>query len=353
MVALGTGKRIENAGLKEQCYEDYFYGKDTVIEDAFAQQEGKFDRALGDLSPKHLEALTEEQVETIRFFMHYQSLRTLGAAEEQNSLTDAVAKSVLSKDTRFADVDLSKVSVKSGNPQLENLYLASETIPLTLDLEIKFLVSDKKLGFVLSDHPVLACNSFAENHPVLREVGGSTGLALKGLQRFLPVSPRVCIALYDPTTYVYGSPARRCCKVSLRDIRILNALQAATAHECVYFDPDLTPADEVAWLLEHRAENRGWREVRIYEGPVTPRSPGMTSQIVAHEKPSLRVGRQFEFLRVIDSGVYAYPRIPPRSPELVQLTEQYQALLRGEVEKKRQERERAAKGGSPDGTPET
>src|SRR2546427_219268 len=55
MVVLGTGKRIENASLKEQYYEDYFYGKDGAIEEAFAQLEGKFSDALGDLSCLHLE----------------------------------------------------------------------------------------------------------------------------------------------------------------------------------------------------------------------------------------------------------------------------------------------------------
>jgi len=37
---LRLGKLLRNVGLKEQCYRDYFYGKDLARENQFARQEG-------------------------------------------------------------------------------------------------------------------------------------------------------------------------------------------------------------------------------------------------------------------------------------------------------------------------
>ena len=36
---LATGRRVDDAQLKAQCYRDYFYGKDEVLENAFAKLE--------------------------------------------------------------------------------------------------------------------------------------------------------------------------------------------------------------------------------------------------------------------------------------------------------------------------
>ncbi len=216
LVVLGTGQRIDGASLKAQCYEDYFYGEDPAVENAFAKVEGEYHSALGDFSAERLEGLSEADLFLIRFLVHLQKARTVGAAEELNQLHDTVAKQVLSKDARrLAEIGLNLDDIRIGveRPQNERLVQCAMTAPLVFDLEVRFLIAGHKLGFVTSDHPVVACNQWAENHPRFQYYQGNAGLAARGLQYFLPVSPRVCIAMYDAEVYRYGSPKRKVCQI--------------------------------------------------------------------------------------------------------------------------------------------
>jgi hypothetical protein len=312
--------------MKEQCYEDYFYGEDGAIENAFADLEGKFANAIGNLSERSLNGLSDEDIAAVQFFIHYQRARTLAASAALDAFNDLTAKTFLSKHPEFADFPFDKVKIGVEKPQLESLYYATTTSLLVLDLEVKFLVSDKKLGFIVSDHPVIAYNQWAEHHPNLSHYNGTTGLALKGLQFFVPVSPRVCIAMFDPTTYAYGSGKRRTCGIGMHDIRLLNALQACTAHECVYFDPALTPPDELQRILKERASRSGWKTPKMFETAEVPRPDGTTSQLVGFSSPELRIGAKFGFARVTDVGDYEDHHggsLPVRNRELVEYTEEF------------------------------
>jgi hypothetical protein len=48
------GKRIDGASIGKQCYGDYFYGSDNVMEKSFADSEAKMAAFLGDLAPARL-----------------------------------------------------------------------------------------------------------------------------------------------------------------------------------------------------------------------------------------------------------------------------------------------------------
>jgi hypothetical protein len=339
VLLVGEGKTIDGAPLRQQCYEDYFYGHDGGIENAFAAVEGRFTTALGDLSRDHLDSLSENQIDDVRLFVHYQRLRTRGAADEVDEFNEALAKNVLSKDDRFKDLDFEKVRIKTNGAQFNSLHNAMTSFPLALDLEIKFLVSDKKLGFVVSDDPVLSYNQYVEHHPVLgRWPAGSTGLGLKGLQLFLPVSPRVCVAMYDPGSYVFGSIKRRTCDISVHDIRFLNSLQAVNARDCVYFHPDFTPNDELDPLRREHAKHLEWRKPRFFESPLVRRPDGLLSQLVMYSRPDLRFGARFGFVRVTDRTSYeGYDRghLPVRSERLMDLAEQYNEFIEAMIKEKR------------------
>lgn len=343
LLAFRSEKRVDGASLKEQCYEDYFYGRDGGIEEGFAKLEGEFAALLGDLSQEHLDTVPLEETDKIRQFVHYQRLRTAGAAADVNDFGEALAKSVLSKDARVADV-LDKVRIKAKKPQFESLHHAVTGFPLVLDLGVRFLLADKKKTFIVSDNPVVASNQYVEHHPVLREhPSGSTGLAVKGLQLFLPVSPRVCIALFDKGTYRYGSDTRLTCRASSSDIQLLNVLQAANAQECIYFNPSQLDEAELVRLRRERAKYEGWKVPKFSEGPLTRRPDGLLSQIIMSSAPELRLGAKFNFLKVTDDTTYeGYDRgiLPPRSEKLLDLHEEYCKFIDTKTEQARAERTR-------------
>ncbi len=335
-IALESRIAFEKGGIAEQCYEDYFYGKDGELENSFAAEEGKIAGLLQDLSQEGLESIPVDDLRSIVFFMHYQHYRTFSAAEYVDNLADAHAKALiktalpitLENGHVVTEGDLDLVEVKSPMPQITSLHLAAGFTPLLLDLEIKFLLRGDLPGFMISDNPVAFYNQFMEHHGDLRQCRGSTGLAVKGLQMFLPVSPNVCIAVYDPTTYCYGSPSRRTCSVSTRDTLLINQLQALYAYECVYYDDNCTDQyrDAVLQIRKHHDVHTP----QLVAGPLRQRSDGKLSQIVENWAREARIGAKFSFARVINAQSYRgyHSKVPPiRSPELFAYQQDYQRRL--------------------------
>src|ERR1039457_2376408 len=332
LCVLTSGKFVQIAPLGEQCYENYFYGTDGGMEAAFGEMEGAFKAAIGDLSPGHLETVSIEQLHLICRFVHYQKFRTAGAADESAEFIDGLAKRVMAKDSRVSEDMLAKVKIGPEEPQHETLYHAAEAEPLLLDLDVKFLVSDKKLGFVLSDNPVASYNQWMEHHPLFSHLAGDGGIALRGLQWFLPLSPKVCVAVFDPGAYEYGSPRRRTCGLAVRDIRLLNTLQALRARECIYFDPRLTADEEVVRLCWQR-DTHATSSVSFTESEMREMPDGTRRVVLLAEFPSARLGTQLGCVRVNkDAKLFHRDGFPfaIRSPALVNLMEQWSNTLEKE-----------------------
>lgn len=335
-LVLDSGIAFEEGGIAQQCYEDYFYGKDGELENSFAAEEAKIASLLQDLSQQGLESIPIEDLGRIVFFMHYQKYRTFSAAEYVDDLADAHLKALikptlpvtLENGLVITEENLDLARVRTSMPQLRSLFVGAGFTPLLLDLEIKFLLRGDPPGFMISDNPVAFYNQFIEHNKDLQHCKGSTGLAVKGLQMFLPVSPNVCIAVYDPTTYCYGSPARRSCSVSKRDALLINQLQALHAHECLYYDDGCTDQyrDAVIQIRKHHDVHTP----QLVAGPLRQRSDGKLSMPVENWALEARIGAKFSFARVINVQSYrGYPTmVPPiRSPELFAYQQDYQRRL--------------------------
>ena|GEM_PF-5873618 len=323
-VLVDTGTVIPVSSIATQCYEDYFYGIDGTLEKAFGITEGQFSSALGDLSAEHLEKISPDDLHQIRLFVHYQRMRTLAAAEALNDSTDAFLKKIL------AHVDLppapegfglDSLRIELEKPQLMNVYQAAATQPLLLDLEVKFLFASRGAGFVVSDHPVVASNQWAEHHPRFGDYDGTSGLALRGLQWFLPLTPTTCIAVFDPEVYRYGSPKRRVCTIGSRDVRLLNTLQGANAYQSIFFDPRITPRDEVQRILRERSSLLAFRKAVVSEGDLL-RPDGTIGQLIQMTSREVKVRRRLNCIEVVrfdDYDGYRSVVLPVRSAELVEL----------------------------------
>ncbi len=335
VVILSTGKRIDSVGLKEQCAESYFYGEDGVLEKGFEAGERRFSEVVGDLGAARLAALTTADLFQIKLFVHYQRLRTAGAAEQMDQLTAKTAKELMPRGPSFERLpDFDGIRVRLTNAPQFLFAQATMLTPVLVDLAVKFLISDHSLGLVLSDDPVIVCNQYAEHHPVLGppcSPGGTTGLAMKGLQLFLPVSPRVCIAVFDPGTYEYGSPTNSLVRLGLGDVRLLNTMQVANAAKCIYFDKRAGTDSEVRRLIEARRKFTDWRTPHVTATPFTPRGDGTYSNFLLHEIPDLRVGKRLSCVKVIRSEADNLGHLPPRSPELLSAPEDFERFLRAKA----------------------
>jgi hypothetical protein len=328
------GKRIDGASLRDQCYADYFYGADNLLEKSFAAEESQMAAFFGDLSPARFQTLAPDDVDRLRRFVGYQRARTRGAAEHLSKLAGAFMKNSikgtlsLQADPEFAPEDLDLVEVRLNEAQRDAVWMAAKTAPILLDLAVKFITTDRTTGFVISDHPVVAYNQFAEHHPRLRHYPTSTGLALKGLQLFMPLSPSMTLAVFDPATYQYGgsSPV---CRAGPGDVAHLNRMQAVNAHDCFYFDPDRMGDDAVRDLVVTRDRHPSLYEKHVATGPIV-KGDRTASQMVVVRHPEIRLSAKLSFVRTLDGRSYERyegPTIPVRSQELLRVAELYGQLL--------------------------
>ncbi len=348
LYAFKTEIKILQASLKEQCYADYFYGMENSVEDGFAAMESEFSSIIGDLSSEKIDKISAEERHKIKQYIHFQRARTLGAARDINHVNDELMRNMFSKiieknkshHPELADVkkeDLEEVHFETVNPQYISLVNAAQTAPILSDLSIKFLHNDSAIGFVLSDNPVVFYNQWAEHHPRFQRYPGITGLASKGLQIFMPLSPGICLTLFDPTTYAYGRHDSQICTLGKLDIERINTLQAINSFDCIYFDEKLTADVEINRLREQRKRflERSFPRVRDISVHANVNSTAPPAEMIGVATSDLKIGAKFSFVRVIDTNqfkTYRTAMLPVRNPELAEFTEVFGQWLKKKYE---------------------
>lgn len=228
--------KIDTANLKNQCYKDYFYGKDLTVEHALGITEStvsaillKVDRA-GILppprSPDHL---------ILILYILIQYGRTVYAADSLDEMTDKIMKQVYGPMAEEKGIDLNKVNIGLANVSQYSLSLTTQTYPLVLDLEYKLLRNCTGEKLITSDNPVVLYNQFLS----FRKGCSNTGLASKGLQIFFPLDSKQIMLLYDSAIYRVGSDKKIVIDINYnKDIYNLNTLQMCSASENIYFEDD-------------------------------------------------------------------------------------------------------------------
>lgn len=315
---LGSGKLHSNASIGDQCAQDYFYGRDGHMEEAFGQSERAVAPILkrvheGDVSgfdgpyrtstfPELVEQLDELKVHPLyllREYVYYQHCRTAASAEALEDACDAELKWWLQRDPRFlkkipdASELFEKVKIVPSSAIEQVLYYSGSFHFATLDLTVKFLVAEKPT-FVLADHPVVLRNQYAEQR---EQAPGSLGIMARGLQMFMPVSPTITVAIYDADVYVCGARDGVVVRVSARNAAALNEMQVMNAHECLYVHPDMdTDLTELrsTWL---RRPDR--RSVRI-EGALRPQGNGSFKQTVVSVAPTITLAPRVRCFEIHD-----------------------------------------------------
>lgn len=343
LIVLATGKRIPSAPISRQCYEDYFYGADQIMEDSFSVEEGKVASHLGDFSRSRLEGLSDTVFDELRMFVHYQKARTRGAAEHVSKFAGAFAKSVaqgtaqLNPEGGITVEDVDQVEIRLKNAQNESLWIAAKYAPIMFDMAVKFIVTDRSPGFVIADHPVVAYNQFAEHHLRLKHYPTTTGLALKGLQLFMPLSSSVTLAIYDPTTYEYGGKSR-ICKAGPKDVQFLNEMQAINAWECIFFDQERVDESTLESLALAREKHPSRYKKEVAKSAMIKRGDGHVSQFVVVNDIDVRVGAKLSFIRTLDGHSYEDyegPSVPIRSEKQMEFANFYGKKLEEEVEQRK------------------
>lgn len=232
-----TGKYVPRATIKGQAYDDYLYGKDGAVEKDLQS----FDDAVATLLANPITKINPpdnpKDFNLLREYILVQHFRTKKAGDEILASLNAGIKAI--NPFMPPGQQLPPEGTLSHDfPALLSLYNALEHLPLMNYLMPRSFVNLTNYPFITSDHPVIVYNQWMESKDFYM---GATGLAVKGLQIFLPVHPRLMYCLYDPFIYDFakkdsGTVAIESEKVILQ----LNQLQYLFSDEHLYFDGSFT-----------------------------------------------------------------------------------------------------------------
>jgi hypothetical protein len=137
--------------------------------------------------------------------------------------------------------------------------LMHESIPCWMETQTlsgKLLATKEPWNFITSDNPAVVLNQFCT---AVEPHRGYAGFSRSGFQMVLPISPGLCLFLYDSKVYKVGSRNQRLVEISSSDVAIVNSLQIQSAEERIYWQ-DLGLESEVrkhvAKYARHRIQSR-------------------------------------------------------------------------------------------------
>lgn len=243
--------------LSNQCYRNYFYGKQPSIEHALSGIEGAAAQVIRNLlqGQKPPASLSNEHI-VLSHFIVLQAARTEYEAEAEAEATDKVFKTVYREELR----DLKNYRIGFDDPVLMSLHAASRVVPAVYDLRAKLL-------FV-----------------------------------FLPLSPKLLYLFYDAETYRVGGKTESIVPIDcLEDVENLNALQWLSALKNVYFAPGYAPTmlTKAAKIVSRRRSDKS----SVSEHPLASKrssdDPPDTTRSLLHEfRPSLEIRLKVKCIRL-------------------------------------------------------
>ena len=230
---LPSKRKILSASLKDQCHKKYFYGEESDVEKALSDLESEAARVFHQID--HSETLpTPNTFEYEMLFVHMliQYGRTAYMADAIEEMAGKAIKCLFHNNLEEYQLDFDQFKIGLEEPGKSSLAITAQQLPFVLDLECKLVINRTSEDFVTSDNPVGMYNQLLS----FRKFGSNIGLACRGLQIFLPISPDKYLLFFDPEVYRIGNQNRPSLVVSEEsDVYQLNTLQMCAAAENVYF----------------------------------------------------------------------------------------------------------------------
>ena len=225
-----------NQSVKKVFSQNYFYGKDNVVESFMAERiEAPVSRILEKIIDGNFK-IDSEDLSILGKFILSLYYRTPKAIEGASSFTNSMIESIVSELLSLNGYDPAEAS--SGHFDFYQDRLASfitfEGVldaALLSDLKYHIIKNETSSEFYISDHPVFIYNWFYRDLEDVRV----TSLASIGLQIFLPLSPQITLCLYDSKVYKYGQRSSVSCISNDDDIEILNSLQVINSDSIIGF----------------------------------------------------------------------------------------------------------------------
>lgn len=284
-----SGRVIKLGNLSNQCYKDYFYGKDQIVEKRLSSIEGRASEILDRMFTQPYSA--SDHINLI-LYIAIQHGRTNYAISTMNEMMDRFMKYVGKHEFERIGAnpeDFEFTFPATSQNAVINAMLGHYAL---LDLRLKIIRAEPN-SFVTSDTPVVFYNQFFENDSFC----SNSGLYSKGLQIFFPIDSSTTLLFYDPCVYaVGGRKSDIVLEISQSDIEQINGLQIASADKNVYFeDSEMAISDLASKFTRYRRRQKS--NLTIHPG--ISRSENEYSEILATSIEDLRIGLNLSFIRTL------------------------------------------------------
>jgi hypothetical protein len=312
LYALRSGVLKRDVPIKEQGYEDYYYGKDNGVESAL----GKLEQVV---SPIIARALTDNLLPTPGSADHAALLKFVILQHDRTParaavLNEAMEKTIKTLANGFEDLRNKAREFEMDGKETPLIALASaeELSQFANDLAWKLAGNKTSRPFLASDHPAVFYNQFLETR---KEGGGITGIASRGLQIFFPLGPRHLLMLYDKNVYRVGGRKQFDAYIETSiesDVAGFNSLQAANADEVLYFSADASDS-HVREAIERGMPFRPSEKTVVRELPAIGPNGEAIGSIIDCSPNDVRLGFRPSFCAILPSAT------PPKDRWSVEL----------------------------------
>ncbi|QXG46564.1 DUF4238 domain-containing protein [Pseudomonas syringae] len=324
-------KTINNANLKNQCYKDYFYGKNDKVEKALAGIEGAASEIFREIIRNQSAPwpFTKEHMRLVLFVL-IQHSRTTYAVDVLNEMTDKFAKKMVATEKSLNLQDFDKIKVSITDAGAFSVATATSALHLVLDLKCKILIAKEGAEFITSDNPAILYNQLFEDMDYMSAIG----LSCKGLQIFLPISPTILLHYYDSDCYKLGHRKSNTVRITeLRDMDSLNLLQLVNASENVYFSD--AQKSRIS-MLKAASSLRPINKTNI-SSHVNWETDTQRSELWVSSKKSNKTSLSLDCVKILDKALVflknlsqqrPHPALIVRDPTLMELDRKYRKSLK-------------------------
>lgn len=284
-------KIFHSAPLRNQCYRDYFYGKDGVHEKALSVFEGEAAQLIKKLIADQTTPRPKgRDFCSILLYVTIQANRTGYRVDALNDMCDDMMKYLVA--TEHPEIgDISKLRIEMTNASNLAIKYALSMHILLYDLRWLLLKAPTGQEFITSDTPVLFANPFLpDNHGA-----STTGFPSKGLVIAFPLTPTLTLILFDSDVYRLHGHADDAATIQAKedDVLALNKLQCASCYDNVYFSrPDMNVQGLLAQAVRYRRAKKNQQRIFPKED-----SPERKSEIIMSMQVGAKMPLVLSFLR--------------------------------------------------------
>lgn len=229
---VNTGFYFDQAGIKTQVSEKYFYGEDGKIEDALS----KVESIVSPTIKKIIETKIIPNKSTLGYkkLLYFAVLNDLRNKARINEIIAAMSDLQSLQIGIFGDDKNQLPEITHEKVVHMNLGMVNEVSNHCNDLSCKIIKNNTNIPFITSDLPIVHYNQYLNQ---IKHPRRNSAIASIGFQMFLPISNDLILLFYDGNVYKVGNKKDNHLTINnTSDVDQLNILQIINCQSTVFFN---------------------------------------------------------------------------------------------------------------------